>query len=56
MHGKLDKIITGTTIFSIVPVPVFPFPKCPREFPFPIPAGNGTGKCGKKSFPQDSTI
>jgi len=47
MHGKLVKIVTGTTIFSIVPVPVFPFPKCPREFPFPIPAGNGTGNAGK---------
>ena len=24
-------------------------------FPFPIPAGNGTGRYGKKSFPHDFT-
>lgn len=53
---KLKQKISGTSVFIIVPVPVFLFPKSLREFPFPIPAGNGTGKFGKKLFPQDPNV
>jgi hypothetical protein len=44
---ELKQNFSGTSVCNIVPVPVFPFP---------IPAGNGTGKIGKKTFPQDSNL
>jgi hypothetical protein len=33
---------------------VFPVSKSSREFPFPFPRETGTGKAGKKTFPQDT--
>jgi hypothetical protein len=55
IHKNKTRYFSGTSIFNIVPVPVFPFWNSSREFPFPFPRETGREKKGKKWFPQDTT-